>query len=90
MNANLFSTTEPDYNTSASNTLSLYAVTWDMDMAAYFSSNPVGVSGTPVPIIADQNDGSNFMFKRFKWYVGFAPQQPRCIARLRYLKNALS
>lgn len=88
-NADLLSTTEYDA-TSNQNTLSLYVVTWGVELATYFSTNPTGVAGVPMPMVMEQNDGSNYMYKRFKFYIGFAPQQPRCVARLRGLKNALS
>ena len=88
-NANLFSTTEYDATTNQT-TLSLYVVTWGVEMCTYFSTNPAGVAGTPVPSVTVQNDGSNYMYERFKFYVGLAPQKPRSIARLRGLKNAMS
>lgn len=88
-NADLLSTTEYD-NTTNQNTLSLYVVTWGPEHACYFSTNPTGIAGVPLPIVTEQNDGSNYMYKRFKFYLGFAPQQPRCIARLRKLKNAVA
>lgn len=88
-NADLLSTTEYD-NTTNQSTLSLYVVTWGMEATTYFSSSPAGVSGVPMPMITEQNDGSNFKYWRFKHYVGFAPQLPRGIVRLRGLKNSLS
>lgn len=88
-NTDLLSATEYD-NTTNQNTMSLYVVTWGLEHATYFSINPTGVAGVPMPMIEEQNDGSNYKFKRFKFYLGFAPQVPRCIARLRKLKVALS
>lgn len=88
-NTDLLSTTEYDDTTNAT-TMSLYVVTWGIEHATYFSTNPSGVAGVPMPMIEVQNDGSNYKYKRFKFYVGFAPQQPRSIARLKKLKNALS
>ena len=89
-NANMLSTTEYDSGGNNQSTMSAYAVTWGTEATTYFSTNAAGVSGTPIPMVADQNDGSNFLYKRFKFYVGLAPQMPRGIARLSYLKNALS
>lgn len=88
-NANLLSTTEYDATTNQ-NTLSLYFVTWGMEHALYFSTSPTGVAGVPMPQVVDANDGSNYQYKRFKFYVGLVPQQPRCVVRLRGLKNAIS
>lgn len=88
-NADLLSTTEYDATTNQ-NTMSLYSITWGIEQATYFSTNPTGVSGVPMPIIEEQNDGSNYKYKRFKFYVGLAPQQPRSIARLYGLKNAIA
>jgi hypothetical protein len=88
-NTDLLSITEYD-NTTNQNTMSLYVVTWGPEHATYFSTNPTGVAGVPMPMVEEQNDGSNYKYKRFKFYLGFAPQQPRAIARLRKLKNAVS
>ena len=88
-NSDLLSATEYD-NTTNQTTMSLYVVTWGPEHATYFSTNPTGVAGVPMPQIMVQNDGSNYMTERFKFYIGFAPQQPRCVARLRKLKNALA
>lgn len=88
-NADMLSTTEYDATTNQ-NTLSLYVITWGVEHATYFSTSPRGVAGVPLPQITDTSDGSNYQYKRFKFYVGFAPQQPRSVCRLRGLKNALS
>lgn len=88
-NANLLSTTEYDTTTNA-DTLSLYIVTWGIEHATYFSTNPSGVSGVPLPQVEKMGDGSNYKYTRFKHYVGFAPQQPRSVVRLRGLKNAIA
>jgi hypothetical protein len=88
-NENLLSVTEYDTTTNQ-NTLSLYFVTWGTEHCSYFSTNPAGVAGVPLPQVTDQNDGSNYQYKRFKHYVGFVPQQPRGVVRLRHLKNAVA
>ncbi len=88
-NADLLSTTEYDATTNQ-DTLSLYFVTWGVEQCTYFSTNPAGVSGVPMPQVIDATDGSNYQYKRFKHYVGFVPQQPRSIVRLRGLKNSIS
>ena len=88
-NADLLSTTEYDATTNQ-NTLSLYFVTWGVEQCTYFSTNPAGVAGVPMPEVKDVGDGSNYQYTRFKHYVGFVPQQPRSIVRLRGLKNSIS
>lgn len=89
-NANLLSVTEYDV-TSVQATLSLYIVTWGPEHAAYFSPNPAGVAGVPLPqVTGPLSDGTNYTFKRFKHYVGFVPQVPRCVVRLRGIKNAVA
>jgi hypothetical protein len=88
-NANLLSVTEYDATTNQ-NTLSLYFVTWGLEHCMYFSTSPAGVSGVPIPQVVDASDGSNYQYKRFKFYVGFAPKQPRACVRLRGLKNSVS
>jgi len=88
-NADLLSTTEYD-TASSQTTLSLYVVTWGPEHATYFSTSPTGVAGVPMPQVLEQNDGSNYMYKRFKFYLGFVPQQPRCVVRLRGLKNSMT
>lgn len=82
--ANLLSITETDKN-SASNSQSIYAVTWGEQMATLFSSNSSGI-----PSIVRKADGTNYEYEVLEWFVGFAPQQPRCCARLKFIKNALS
>ena len=34
--------------------------------------------------------GSNYKYERLTWYVGNVPHTIRCIARIRYVKNATS
>ena len=88
-NADLLSTTEYDYSNGVQTTMSLYIVTWDDDAATYFSTNPQGISGVPLPILDNDGDGSNYQYERFEFYVGFVPQIPRSVVRLMNLKNAL-
>jgi hypothetical protein len=81
---NLLSITETDKN-SAANSQSIYAVTWGEEMCSLFSTN-----GSTIPAIARKSDGTNYEYEVLEWFVGLAPQQPRCIAQLKYIKNALS
>lgn len=90
--ANLLSTTEIDGAGTNSDTLSVYMISWGMEQSAslFSSSALLGANGVPIPKLTRENDGSNFKYERLTWYVGFAPQKPRCMARLRYLENAVS
>lgn len=81
----LLSVDEIDGAASQSDTCSLYLVTWSEEMAALATS----MNGN-LPEIKVQNDGSNYTYERMEWYVGLVPHRPRCCARIRYIKNAVS
>lgn len=90
-NSDLLSTTEYDYGTANQTTCSLYLVTWGQDMASLFSSSAiVAPNGVPLPKMTKENDGSNFKYERLTWYVGLAPHQPRCMGRIKGVKNSIS
>jgi hypothetical protein len=52
-------------------------------MATLFSSN-----SSTIPQILAKADGSNYNYEVLEWFVGFAPQAPRSVARMKYVKNA--
>jgi hypothetical protein len=81
----MLSTTEADYSSSGTTSQSVYAVTWGEDSASLFSSN-----GSGIPQIIAKSDGTNYNYEVLEWFLGFAPQFPRSIARLGFVKNALS
>ena len=80
---NLLSITELDKSGGSSNSQSIYAVTWSEEMATLFSSN-----SSTIPQILAKADGSNYNYEVLEWFVGFAPQAPRSVARMKYVKNA--
>lgn len=91
----LLSTTEIDgYNGGTnSTTSSVYAIDYGMEAASLFSSGAggsVGANGVPLPKLEMHGDGTNYKYERMTWYVGFVPHTIRCLARIRYVKNALS
>lgn len=61
---------------------SVYAVTYGEDALCGFQSAPMEV----YPL----TDDTVYNFFDYEWPVGVAPQSKRCIARARYVKNALS
>jgi hypothetical protein len=83
--ANMLSITEDDYSGGGANSQSIYAVTWAEDAATLFSSN-----SQSIPQLLTKTDGSNFNYEVLEWFLGLAPQFPRCQAQLKYVKNALS
>lgn len=84
--SNMFSVTETAAD-GGSDATSIYVVAWGLESATLFASvGQVSANGVPLPKLTKENDGSNFKYERLTWYVGFAPQKPRCIARLRYVK----
>jgi hypothetical protein len=89
--ANMLATTEIDGAASQSNTCSLYIVAWGPESATYFSSSSIiGANGVPLPKLMKATDGTNYEYERLEWYVGFVPHRPRCIVRIKYLKNSAS
>lgn len=83
--ANLLSITEADKSSSGTDSQSVYAVTWGEEMSSLFSSN-----GSAIPAIQRKADGSNYEYEVLEWFVGLAPQRPRSVGRLKFIKNALS
>jgi hypothetical protein len=81
----LLSVTEIDGAADQSDTCSLYLVTWGEEMASMITSN-----STSAPDVTMQNDGSNYNYERMEWYVGSVPHRPRCVGRVRYIKNAVA
>jgi hypothetical protein len=89
----LLSITEIDGAASQSNTGSIYAIDWGMEAAALFASGAggeIGANGVPLPKLEMHGDGTNYKYERLTWYVGFVPHTIRCIARIRYLENAVA
>jgi len=87
----LLSTVEIDGAASLSTSMSIYCIAWGPESAALFSSSQiVGANGVPLPKVVEQFDGSNYIYQRMEWYVGLVPHKPRCIARLKYVKNAVA
>jgi hypothetical protein len=81
----LLSSAEIDGATSASDTCSLYLVTWGEEMASLVTSNSANI-----PEILEQNDGTNYVYERLEWYVNMVPHRPRCIGRVKHIKAAVS
>lgn len=85
----LLSVAEIDGSPSASDTCSLYLVTWGDDMAALASSSGAG-AGFPMPMITKMADGTNYNYEAIEWFVTAVPHRPRCIARVKHIKNAIA
>lgn len=81
----LLSTAEIDGAATNSDTCSLYLITWGEEMAALISSQN---GSTPDVVI--EGDGTNYTYERLEWYVNMVPHRPRCMGRIRYIKNAVS
>ena len=88
-NADLLSITETDKSGGASNSSSIYAVTWGPDMCTLVGNGSL-VGGVPMPKITTANAGTNYEYTRLNWYVNIAPKAIGSVARLRYVKNATS
>jgi hypothetical protein len=87
----LLSITEIDGAASLSTTGSIYAIDWGMESASLFASGAggqLGANGVPLPKLEMHGDGTNYKYERMTWYVGFVPHTIRCVARIRYIKNA--
>lgn len=79
----ILSVTEIDGAASNSDTCSLYLVTWGEEMASLVSSN----GGNPDVIT--EGAGTNYIYETLEWYVNMVPHRPRCVARLKHIKNAV-
>lgn len=88
---NILATDEIDGASSQSNTTSVYCISWGPEAAALFSSQSIiGPNGVPIPKVTEQTNGTNFIYEKLSWYVGLVPHKPRCIARIKHVKNALA
>lgn len=84
----LLSKTELDAASTNSDTQSLYLISWGIEQAAYISSSVIiGANGVPMPKFTKVNDGTNFLYERFTWYLGLVPHTPRSAARMRNIPD---